>query len=300
MTGRFPGGGGFSLLRLAPMVLRARGFRLYARGGGASGKRRLVDLWQNGGAAVLGHTPPSMLRELKNAASRGLFAPFPHFLEDRLAKALSRVFPDRDFALYAAPPPELEALAASGAAGLWRPFLDPAAPLSAPENAPPVLALVVPGVQGWRLAKGPRGAEIALPLGLCALAIGRGFERGRLPPGDFLPPALLAAAARGVHDLVAAAPLRSRPAFPRIAKALRGVPPEASMWKSRGPYLEPRRPVSREGWAALFRRYLDAGFLLPPAPCQPLILPGELSPGEEAKLAGLLAPEADFSKGPLD
>jgi hypothetical protein len=33
---------------------------------------------------------------------------------------------------------------------------------------------------------------------------------------------------------------------------------------------------------------LEEGFLIPPAPAEPLILPGILSPGEEAKLAALL------------
>ena len=89
----------FSLLREIPAVLRARDFRLYTDGG-----KRLVDLWQNGGAAILGHTPPSLLRELKNTASRGLYAPFPHFLEGRFLKALSSIFPGRDFRLYAALP----------------------------------------------------------------------------------------------------------------------------------------------------------------------------------------------------
>jgi hypothetical protein len=43
-----------------------------------------------------------------------------------------------------------------------------------------------------------------------------------------------------------------------------------------------------EDYAALFRRFLDGGFLLPPGQEEPAILPGELSPGEEAKLAALI------------
>ena len=257
----------FSLLRLMPAVLRARDFRLYAKDG-----QRLVDLWQNGGAAVLGHTPPSLLRELKNVASRGLYAPFPHFLEGRYRAALSRVFPGRDFKLYAAPPPQLETLAVS----LWRPFLDPAAPLSVPENAPPVLIPVVPGIQGWRGG---------LPLGLCVLAVKNDTA---LPPGDFLPPVLLAAATRGIYDLIAAAPERANPAYRRIDKAL--VNHQGSFrWQRRGLYVWPEQTPSNVEWAALFRRFLDNGFLLPPVPSQPVILPGILSPGEEAKLAALLA-----------
>ena len=251
-----------------PPVLRARDFRLYTDGG-----RRFVDLWQNGGVAILGHTPPSLLRELKNTAGRGLYAPFPHFSEGHLHKALSRIFPGREFRLYAAPPPQMESLAAAGTAVLWRPFVDPAAPLVVQQDAPPVLIPVVPGIPLWR-------GE--LPVGFCPLAIAPGFEAA-LPPSDFLPPVLLACAARGVYDLIAAAPQRARPSYPRIARALKKSP-----WQRRGLYLTLWQNPSPEEWAALFSHFLESGFLLPPVPSQPAILPGILSPGEEAQLAELL------------
>jgi len=252
------------LLRQVPTVLRARDFRLY------TGEGRLVDLWQNNGAAILGHTPPSLLRELKNTASRGLYAPFPHFLETRYHKALSRIFPDRAFRLYAAPPPGLETLVANGSAALWRPFADSASPLGVPES-PPILIPIVPGIQAWRNG---------LPLGLCVLAAKDAATIG----GDFLPPVLLAVAIRGVYDLISAAPARANPVYPRIAKALKNN----EAWQRNGIYLTPRQKPSQEEWAALFRRFLENGFLLPPLPSQPLILPGILSPGEETKLASLL------------
>jgi hypothetical protein len=257
----------FALLRLVPAVLRARDFRLYTQGG-----RRLVDLWQNGGAAVLGHTPPALLRELKNTASRGLYAPFPHFLEARLVKALSRLFPGRIFRLYASPPEALPPLVHNGAAMLWRPFLDPAAPLAVPKDAPAVLIPVLPGIAGW---------YGGLPQSLCVLALDPGFEWAT--PGDFLSPVLLAVAARGIYDLIAAAPERVKFPWPRIARALQTGP-----WRRRGIYLSLRDELAPETWAGLFRRFLEAGFLLPPIPGHPLILPGVLSPGEAAKLASLL------------
>ena len=261
----------FSLLHLVPTVLRARDFRLYTP------KGRLVDLWQNGGAAILGHTPPSLLNELKNTASRGLYAPFPHFLEARYYKALSRIFPGRNFRLYAAWPPQLAELVAAGSAALWRPFLDSALPLAVPDNAPPVLIPVVPGIQGW---------SDALPSGLCVIAFDPSFEKETvLCPGSFLPPVLLAVAARGIHDLIASAPVRAKPVFSRIAKALK----YSTMWQRRGLYLTLKQEATPEKWAVLFSRFLEAGFLLPPVPAQPAILPGILSPGEEAKLAELLA-----------
>jgi hypothetical protein len=257
----------FSLLRLVPTVLRARDFRLYTKDG-----KRLIDLWQNGGAAVLGHTPPAFLRELKNTASRGLFAPFPHFLEDRYYKALSRIFTNRNFRLYATPPQELFTLVENGEAALWRPFCDLAAPLAVPENAPPILIPIVPGIQGWR---------DDLPLGLCVLAIDSHDKKAAsLPPGDFISPVLLAAAARGLYDLITAAPERAKTPCPRIAQNGR--------WRRQGIYLSLTQTPSSEEWTALFRRFLDGGFLLPPVPSQPIILPGILSAGEKTKLAGLL------------
>jgi hypothetical protein len=257
-----------SLLKLVPEVLRAREFRLYTKAG------RLVDLWQNNGAAVLGHTPPSLLRELKNTASRGLYAPFPHFLEARYHKALSALFPGRHFRLYSAPPPGLETLAAEGSASLWRPFADPASPLVVPDN-PPILIPVVPGIQTWRGG---------LPFGLCVLAV---KEDAATRGGDFLPPVLLAAAARGIYDLISAAQARANPMYPRIAKALKNNEGQ-NFWQRNGIYLTPRQGPSQTEWAALFRRFLENGFLLPPLPSQPLILPGVLSPGEEARLVSLL------------
>jgi len=258
----------FSLLKLVPDVLRARDFRLYTKAG------RLVDLWQNNGAAVLGHTPHSLLRELKNTASRGLYAPFPHFLEERYHKALSRIFPDRTFRLYSSPPPGLEKLVTSGNAALWRPFANSAAPLEVPES-PSILIPVVPGIQTWR---------DGLPLGLCVLAVKWETD---IPSGDFLPPVLLAAAARGIYDLISTAQERANPVYPHIAKALKNNE-EQNFWQRNGIYLTPRQKPAQTEWAALFRRFLENGFLLPPVPSQPLILPGILSPGEEAKLASCL------------
>jgi hypothetical protein len=260
----------FSLLKKIPNVLRARAYRLYTQEG-----RRLIDLWLTGGAAILGHTPPNILREIKNTAARGLYSPFPHFTEGRYLKALSKIFPGYSFRLYAAPPPELSVLFNSGEAKLWRPFVNPADPFTVIENAP-VLIPVLPGIQIWRGG---------LPFGLCvAAAKDANYFDGEKQffESDNLPPVLLAAAARGIYDLLAA-PERATFNFPRIEKALKN-----SRWRRAGIYLELREKPETEEWAILFQKFLEAGFLLPPAPSFPVILPGELSDGEEAKLAGVL------------
>ena len=90
-----------NLLRLLPRALRARDFHLYLENG-----KRLTDLWLVGGKAVLGHKPPRVLGDLKNAAERGLFSPLPHPIERRFLKALGELFPGRVFRLY----PDSEAL----------------------------------------------------------------------------------------------------------------------------------------------------------------------------------------------
>ena len=216
------------------MVLRARGFRLYTEGS-RSFPRRLIDLWLNGGAAVLGHTPPNVLREIKNTASRGLYAPFAHFTEARYLKALSKLFPGRSFRLYAAPPPELASLLDTGEVKLWRPFAretfvavqrlqdaretfvamqrlqdtKPENPFAVNENEN-IFIPVLPGIQTWRGN---------LPFGLCVIAAGSEDLLTQFPSGDSLSPILLSAAARGVHDILAA-PDRGKPALPRTFRVL--------------------------------------------------------------------------------
>ncbi|MDR2069844.1 MAG: hypothetical protein LBP81_00290 [Treponema sp.] len=285
----FPGG--TELLRSLPAVRRARNFRLYTADG-----RRLTDLWQYGGRAVLGHTPPGILRELKNAASRGLFVPFPGCYEGRFIKSLSRLFPGRAIRLYAGGASLRRALAlagydaavpfpdpafpgsrfASSLSGkpsplLWRPFLE-AGPggVSGPDEAVRVLVPVLP----LPLAGAP-----------LVLVLDKALEAAFPVSGqDSLSPLVLAAAARSVWDLIAALPERDAGAFPRIRKALGRSP-----WRRRGVYLTLAAGFQENAYASLFRRFLAKGFLLPPSPCCPLILPGEMSPGEEAALAGCLS-----------
>jgi len=260
-----------SLMRQVPHVLRARGFRLYLENG-----KRLIDLFLNGGAAVLGHTPPNLLREIKNSASRGLYAPYPHFTENRYIKALSKILPGRSFRLYAAPPEELTSF--SNTIKLWRPFNNPENPFKS-DNTPLIIP-VLPGIQSWRTYQ-----NIKLPLGLCIAAVKNELSESvfqKLPESDMFSSVLLAAAARGVYDILASAQ-RAKPKLPRTFKALKSLP---ERWHKQGIYLKLRQETN--DWKTLFHQFLDAGFLLPPNPSQPVILPGELSDGEDAKLAALL------------
>jgi hypothetical protein len=273
-------------LNLLPAVLRARDFRLYTQGGG-----RLVDLWQSGGRSILGHKPAGVLRELKNYGDRGLFSPLPHPQGRRFVKALSRLIPGRAFRFYAErsslsraleragfppaetfPDPLFSPPAAPGGPVLWRPFLEP----REPREEAPILVPVLPWPPSpWVLALDPALED-------------------RFAPSQTLSPAILAAAARALYDLIAAGPLGGRPVYPKINRALYGNP-GGSPWRRRGPYLI-HASLSGEArtapppWETLFRNFLRGGFLIPPDPADPLILPAILSPGEEAGLAALLGP----------
>lgn len=288
------GSSGVALLRSLPAVRRARGFRLYTEDG-----RRLTDLWQAGGRAVLGHTPAGILRELKNVASRGLFAPLPGCYEGRLIKALSCLFPGRVIRLYSSEASLRRALARAGY-GADAPFPDPAFSSSLSPSAP---VLWRPFLEDPPLAKPAAGAEASaclrydaaarllvpvLPLpwaGVpCALVLDQTLEAAFPASGqDLISPVVLAVAARSVWDLIAALPERGGGKFPRIRRTL-----AQSTWRRRGIYLTLADAAGEEAYAALFRHFLEKGFLPPPSPRCPLILPGILSPGEEAALAGCL------------
>jgi len=270
----------FYLLRQIPQVLRARDFHLYL-----SDNKRLIDLWLNGGAAVMGHTPPNLLREIKNTASRGLYAPYPHFTERRLIKALTKIIPGRAFRIYAAPPPktwnadlhELKKIKEEERINikLWRPFVNSDAPFKVEKEL--YLIPVIPGIQTWRND---------LPLGLCVIAAESEDLIKHLPPNDPLSPILLAAAARGIYDLLAS-PQRGKPNLPRINKIFMNKQ-TTDRWHRQGIYITLKNQPSQKEWESLFKKFLEAGFLLPPVPSHPMILPGEMSDGEEAKLADAL------------
>jgi hypothetical protein len=224
--------------------------------------------------AILGHKPSRVLTELKNTAERGLFACFPHPAEKRFLKALARLFPPQEngnefcFRLYnsnASLKASLEPVMQVGSHinnqnsdFFWRPFR---------ENA--LLPLFVP-ILPWVFS--PR-----------VLVLEKSLE-SRFPPGDLLSPLILVPTARAIYDLIAVGKDGGRPSYPRLKKALSGT---GSKWQRQGIYLY-RDANENEDWKQLWTHFLEKGFLLPPNSQEPLILPGILSVGEEAKLAKLL------------
>ena len=253
------------LLRLLPPVLRARDFRLYLEGG-----KRLVDLWLQGGRAILGHKPSGVLGELKNAAERGLFSSLPHPMEGRFIKALGQFFPGRAFRLYLDSGALQRALelagyavdseAGKGQVSLWRPFLEG-------QTEAPIMIPVLP----W-------------PLGPEVLVLEKGLGDS-FPAGDLVPPVLLAPATRALYSLAAALKEggQGRQRYGKLEKALTDSP-----WRRRGIYLRLESEMKMGEYESLFRRFLEGGFLLPPSPGETAILPAFMSKGEESKLVELI------------
>ena len=283
------------LLRFLPKVLRARDFHLYLESG-----KRITDLWRMGGRMVLGHKPPRVLLELKNAAERGLFVPLPHPTERRFVKALEGFFTRRVFRLYMNENSMRQALEA---AGLYGPFQDPAFPArdSLPNSTgKPGISLWRPFLDFSQQAAAQQAAALQdaahcnaavlipvlpWPLGPAVLALEEGMDTSPIPAGELIPPVLLAPAARALYNLAAAMKTFSpnRPMYKKIEKALAKGP-----WRRRGIYLTVKPGMEGEAYKALFEKFLEGGFLIPPSPQQPVILPLSMTAGEESKLAGLL------------
>ena len=102
----------------------------------------------------------------------------------------------------------------------------------------------------------------------------------RIAPGDLVSPAILAPATRAVYDLIASG---DRPVYKKINNVLGS----GSGWQRTGIYLV-RSGAAGEDYSEIWKKFLEQGFLLPPSAEEPLILPGIMSAGEEAKLAELL------------
>jgi len=252
-----------------PRIRRATAFRLYDVAG-----RRLLDLWQAGGEAILGHRAARVGSALKAALDRGLSAPLPTSWESRLVSALAARFPSyRSFRLFTTRERAFEAASrvlggavaaadladpglgtrGTGRIGLWRPFLPD-------EPSWPILLPVLPFTLGGS------------PAAACFLdALPDDVE-----PSDTMPGMAAIAALRGLAGLE-----RSRTGNPFGRRDFDGC----TGWERRGPYLRPA--FAAEAYPEVFRAFLARGVLLSPFYPGPSILPGEASEGERRLVVSL-------------
>ncbi len=246
-----------------PMVRRARDYHLFDPRG-----RRHLDLWLNGGRALLGHRPPGLGTTLKNQLSRGLLAEAPSIHDRRLEKSLAglvpgswslRVYRSFDRAL--------------GAVGVFlgrpleekdirEPFFGPA-----PEEAVYFRPLAEADYSGFSVLLPILPFPGAFAPQPVFFACSPDREKNLLP-GDPVSPFLAA----GLHR--ASLELQKRGSSPDIWNdwSLPG-------WKRFGPYCFPEEEAD---YPELRSRLLAAGVIISPDPKRPSILPGIWSPGEKA------------------
>lgn len=250
-----------------PIIVRARGFRLYDKRG-----RRYIDLYQNNGRAVLGHRPDGFNQVMKSTASRGLFAEYPSIFDGRLEKILKLMFTDYSkFRIYANRERTMEALSqvlgrqvkgskitdpamtdeADEKLMYWRPFI--------PEQQvkPDLLLPIFPFPGSFA------------PYVVCVRDVDL---LQKMPASDMVSPFLLDGLIKSISLLIRSmhSPTGSGSEFQRLVDILE--------WDRRGPYINTRlEPVT---YAEVFKKALEQGVLLPPGENYPIILPREFSDGE--------------------
>ncbi len=266
-----------------PRIVRARDFHLYDDRG-----NRYLDMYLNGGRALLGHRPANVARELGAALSRGLFAEYPSIYTSRIERLLAnpasaawteaegrtgRVFRSHESALIAAArylgadPRALVPADSSlpGVAGadpasgsrrearvvLLHPFAARRAELAAADVVMPVIPF--PGAWG--------------PAVLLFPAAGPG--RRPVPDSDAVAAAPLSALIRAINNL------RATRVWPGEAPSSARIAP---IWAENGPYLHAR--CAESDYPELYRRFLERRILLNPQFPGPSILPIIWSEGE--------------------
>ena len=266
-------------------VRRARGYYLYTEK-----NVRLLDLWLDGGKAILGRRTGQANLVCKQFLDKGLTGFLPTKADVQLRRALEALLPDYPVIRWYETQNKAERIAASampaGQNGtrqplpVWRPFLDLDSASDPQEPIADGIMLVTPAYP--------------VPCGIIA-ACSR-FEE-RLPPSDVLFPPLAYSLARAFFDLkhkmeefqlkeiniedghhskaagrcarVSHTIVKKRQAtLNRKAEAERLIP---DVWTQKGWYLFPHIPEAE--YPAFFLQALDAHVLISPEYDMPSILP---------------------------
>ncbi|TXT49171.1 MAG: hypothetical protein FD137_773 [Spirochaetes bacterium] len=238
-----------------PPVRRARGWRLYTEAG-----NRLLDMYCDGGRAVMGAKPGEQGKYAKALIDRGLASAYPSLWDARLRKALLEWVPDYPIARFYT----FERKIADQHQPILRPFFE-YLPIHGGEKegaCPSMFWARPPVAQAWSF-------------GILLLHADSNIEF--LPPEDLVPPLQLAIAARSIYDLIG---FKERYNEAHWAK----IDPFATTWFRRsGPWLFPKYEESAH--PKVFAAALEAGILLSPEYRWPSLVPGEFDKGEAAPLA---------------
>lgn len=213
---------------------------------------RYLDMFLDGGRALLGHKPGRTVLMMKNALEKGLSAAYPGVYPARLLQQLKMVYPD-----ISACSVIFAGSALSSLCGYE------------PEVFRPLEAESVPA---------GRIFELLLPLpgsGVVRVLCASGAAAAELPAPDAVSPVILSGLCRAAAEL--AAFLKDTDAA--VWKSL-----DSPLWQRRGPWLYPA--VSADLYGRLFESMLKRGILLAPdnkipscAPCR--FTEGEIKPIRE-------------------
>ncbi len=253
-----------------PPIVRTRGRYLYGQDG-----NQYVDLWLHDGKAILGHTIPGYLRVLKSTISRGLLAPYPSVYQGRVAKLLHGMFPAHDCITFA--PSDIAAeTTLSVALGEKVTLFDPALGENLQGN-----------VLKWR------------PYANCSEDVIDSFEAviPTLPVvSEFFPTIVLTKKPLSYGGSYPPSPL-ILDGFIKAIAGLNRVGESLTLsqdlieavdtlgWKRVGPYVQV--PFTGEDYQNFKSLMVSSGFIVPPSPENPLILPWDISAGFENRLISL-------------
>lgn len=270
-------------------VRRARGCWLYTEK-----NVRLLDMFLDGGAAILGRRRGSSKLALKNMIDRGLTGSLPSGMERNLSGAVSSLFGAAGKASWFCS--RKRAVAACSGAGIkvreWFPWIpsgmeDSSAPGSGeslitsvpfPWGAAPEFSGVI--VFFPDCASGSVPAEAAdnfIPETSDSLEVLPDARKG-----DSVPPQMLSAFARAFFDLRRRIPLFSDGDFAGVFS-----PRENSPWIRRGAYLFLRQDtdISKDRYYRFFCDCLDRGILISPSMEKPSVIPLMCADSPQEKLS---------------
>ena len=273
-----------------PPVRRARGYRLYTEDG-----RRLLDLYLDGGRALLGHRPELIGRALKNVAGRGLLGNLPSSYPARLRRLLRQALPGHAWFGIAATAEDALGLLRGRIGDAPESTVQVADPLSDPNWREAQIAWWRPlcdeqPAGGEWLAHAPPAMLHRLPFAVGAGPVTvstRECGSGECASAPDVSPLLLAGAAAALRRLQRTATERS---------AVAAVwPPSAPGWRRVGVYVMADYPPHRH--REVHAGFLAAGVLLNPRYPGPSILPNTTSPGEAALLRRLFSTQPGDRQG---
>jgi hypothetical protein len=235
-----------------PPIKRCRDYHLYDYKG-----NRYLDLYLDGGRALMGHKPGKVMLPLKNSLEKGIWALYPSVYSGRLKKILSKLFPSYEQQTFFA-----NAERAQNALGVekyaqsieWIPFT---------------------------VGKGERLIVRPLIPGIDQTVIILSHEE--IPSGDLISPVLLEGMIRSFHDYEL---FQERKDF-----SLWDEFDNLEKWERSGPCLSYKG--TEEDYKRISEQALEKKILIPCKKEQPLFIPIQLSLYEKQILIELLTSKGE-------